>query len=322
MANELHNGSPSSIISAHLRPWKGRPLQPWFPAVTMLTSECSAHLQDGSDLVIVWDACLSQRSTTDAFIVTNDAHVQVWRERQMEVRRSHPLDAKIVEYKSLETGECWRALPDTLSASDKLKGLLLAINMSEDLSLPKSELIELVEHLRKIMVLKHAWKPKEFRKMFRVTSTVAWLVARCSTEGQNVRFLSDEDNMWNNKAQREDVERMLHILTEQACLHSLGRTSWSHYDSGGRYSMPAEDLVAVADRAAGVVAFVAGETRKNGPSEINFPQPKQGRECSKQERLAKWFWARENADLKRVALVIEGGTPESAQARLLTCSFT
>lgn len=302
--------------------WKQHPLQPWFPQVSAVIAPFAGRIQDDSDLVIVWDACISKECTTDAFIVTSDAHVQTWREKQAEVRATHPLNGKVVEYKNLGTGERWRALPNTLNAADSLQGLLLAINISEDWVLPDSELGGIVNHLRSIELLKFDWKPKEFRKLYRITGTIAWLISRSSKPRQAVRFLSDRDNIWNKEVQRGDVERMLTVLTEQACPHTLGQTSWSHYYSKGQYSMPAVDLVAIADRAAGVVAFAASVTRKHGPAEIQFPQAKQSRECSKEEKLARWFWGSDNPNLKRVALIVEGDTLDSAKAKLLACSFT
>lgn len=301
--------------------WKGRPLQPWFPCIAQVTSSFLASIQHESDLAIVWDACSPDNCTTDAFIITFDSHVQAWRERNRHVRENHPLNAKVVEYKSLGDGVRWRALPDTLTASDGLQGLLLALNIPDGLILPDSELGGMVDHLKSIEVLKYDWKAKEFRKMYRVTSTVAWLIAQCAREGQHVRFLSDEDNIWNNNVQQEDVERMLSILCDQACLHGPGKTTWSTYCSHGRYSMLAEDLVAIADRAAGVVGFVAGETRKLGPSVIQFPHGKRGQECAREERLSRWFWASDSVALYRIALVVEGDDIESANAKLLACAF-
>lgn len=314
-------GNKKIALDSHRSEWKRRPLQPWFPDIASIVLPFINNFQDTGDLVIVWDACFSKAITTDAFVVTSDTHVQVWRERQIEVRSKHPLTAKILEYKNLGDGVRWRALPDTLDAANGLRGLLLVLNIPDNLVLPDSVLEATIDHLKSIEVLKHDWKPKEFRKMFRVASTVAWLVARCSTEGQNVRFLSDEDNVWNNTSQQGDMQRMLGVFYAQAGPHKLGRRTWSTYCSKGRYSMSAEDLVAITDRAAGVVDFVASQTRKNGPSMIQFPQAKQGRECSKEERLSKWLWGNHNADLNRVVLMIEGDTLDSVKAKVLACSF-
>ena len=118
------------------------------------------------------------------------------------------------------------------------------------------------EQLKKGNTLKASWTFESFERMARTTQFVSMLIAGLCSEGQNVCWISDEDEMFESPQKSEDTLRLLTACQKMNVKWPLGklRAGTTKLDEGDRFE---EDFAAIADLAAGAFGELVMKLKPN-----------------------------------------------------------
>lgn len=193
------------------------------------------------------------------------------------------------------------ALPPFLTAAATLPGLLVTILINKRISnLSHGEIL----HRSPSLTLRHNWTPRALERMARTTHFVALLIGRFSQRGQNVYWISDEDELFGNVAKSRDLTDLLAMWSGLYVPHALGEigAGTTSMDPGDRFE---EDVVAIPDLFAGALRefLIRGRTvwGDHVPSGLAFQEP-QGLSDKSQLVLS---WLATESSLDSVTLLFE-----------------
>jgi hypothetical protein len=179
--------------------------------------------------------------------------VHEWNVLREAVRREFLADRRRMEFKGLNDGYRRRALPWFLCAADRIPGCCIAIGIDKRIDgvFIKRDMVSEM-HLR--ASLEATWKFKSLETMIRVVQFVAIFMAVFSNPGQNVYWISDEDELFAG-AKLTDTKRMIEKFTSAYIEHPLGEVGLgtTKIDEADRFD---EDCASVADLVAGATAEV------------------------------------------------------------------
>jgi hypothetical protein len=120
----------------------------------------------------------------------------------------------------------------------------------------------LLEQLKKDGILKASWTLESFKRMARMTNFVSILIAGLCSEGQNIFWLSDEDEMFESPQKSADTLRLLSSFLKMYVKWPLGKLAagTTKMDEGDRFE---EDFAAIADLAAGAFGELVMKLQKD-----------------------------------------------------------
>lgn len=196
-----------------------------------------------------------------------------------------------------------KSLMSFLRAADTIPGLLATFLIDKKIAYFLSE--QIPEDVSKSQVGKLSrWNEKSFTKLTRIGQLGAMLVAGVSSTGQDVLWITDQDEIASNKEKLTEATNvfahyMCHYLT-----HNMGhfRFGTTKSDNG---SMELEDLAALPDLAAGAMSELMSCTIKQlgrSHGRVKTPLPKDV--SKKAHAILAWLAEREHL-LKRIAICID-----------------
>ncbi|HET9131357.1 MAG TPA: hypothetical protein VFO86_10440, partial [Terriglobia bacterium] len=206
---------------------------------------------DGPTLAIYSDYGGNSRESrfkTISLLFIDMERVHSWNVLREAVRKKYLPDGRRMEFKGLNDGCRRRALPWFLRAADQIPGFCVAIGIDKRID---GVLItkDMVSELHRRGSLKGTWNFKSLDAMFRVVHFVAMFLAVLSHPGQNVYWISDEDELFASPNKTFDTKRMLETFTSAYIQHPLGELGLgtTKIDEADRFD---EDSAAVADLIA------------------------------------------------------------------------
>lgn len=164
-------------------------------------------------------------------------------------------------FKKLDESVRQRALIPFLRAADQMHGLCLCVAVNKQIdTLGGGRLM--FEQLKKEGILKASWTFESFERMARTTQFVSLLIAGLCSEGQNVCWISDEDEMFESPQKSEDTLRLLTASQRMNIKWPLGKlhAGPTKLDEGDRFE---EDFAAIADLAAGAFGELVMKLKPN-----------------------------------------------------------
>lgn len=236
-------------------------------------------------------------------ILDFDSSVE-WQILRQKIRREILKDPRRMSFKQLSEPVRQRALVPFLRAADQINGLCLSIAVNKKInSLGGGK--RLFEKLTQEKVIKAPWRFDGFERMARTAHFVSLLVAGLCSKGQNVLWLSDQDEMFGSSAKIEDTLRMLTSYFRTYVDWPMGnvRAGTTQMDEGDRFE---EDIVAIPDLAAGALAELVMTMKSNSPSSVT-EIPAVGLVSAvspKSDVLLSWL-SDDTQNLKRAALVFD-----------------
>jgi len=151
------------------------------------------------------------------------------------------------------------ALIPFLLAADRLNGLCLSIAVNKQIdALCGGRWI--YGQLKKEGILKASWTIESFERMSRTAQFVTLLTAGLCSEGQNVFWISDQDEMFESPQKSDDTLRMLSSYHKTYINWPMGsmRVGTTKMGEGDRFE---EDFAAISDLAAGALAELVMRTK-------------------------------------------------------------
>lgn len=240
-----------------------------------------------------------------ALLFANTADLGGWVSQTGLVRRRHLRDRRRFAFSKLGDKRRRRALGPFLGAANAVPGLLVAILISKrvgslfrrDDEAPPPDL-EDYGH----------WDRTVLERVLRIVHFVGFFLAGLSSPGQNVVWITDEDDVAANADRLRELTNLVAGVSAAYLDHKLGhlRVGTTAIDPGP----VAEDFVAIADLTAG--ALTEYFTHCGGITSFRHgvmtPAPTDL--LPKARRILNWF-SDNSQPLRRLVYVVdEGATPD------------
>jgi hypothetical protein len=211
-----------------------------------------------------------------SFLVADLAFCWLWDEFREKVRREILGDSRSMSYKKLMSDKRRaKALVPFLRAANTIPGLSVTFLINKEITslfsepIPENSSISQVGELGK-------WKEQAFGKLSRIGHLGAMLIACMSAPGQDVLWITDQDEIAPNVGKLTEATRIIGHYLNHYLSHNIGhfRFGTTQSDSG---SMEIEDLAALPDLTAGAMSEImprAFENQGIPPEQMFVPLPK------------------------------------------------
>ena len=237
---------------------------PWAKAFNDLVRNLPLPTLKGREVIIATDTSgLHRQSRFEVLgivIFDFDSSTQ-WEILRQLVRREFLKDSRRMAFNKLDDSVRQRALIPFLRAADQMQGLCLCVAVNKQIDMLGGGRL-MFEELKKGNSLKASWTFESFERMARTTQFVSMLIAGLCSEGQNVCWISDEDEMFESPQKSEDTLRLLTACQKMNVKWPLGklRAGTTKLDEGDRFE---EDFAAIADLAAGAFGELVMKLKPN-----------------------------------------------------------
>ncbi len=299
------------------------PIYPWVRTLDrIITSVAPANMRGPTMLIASDYGGIGKRSRyrVNAYLCVDLEACTEWELSRRAVRRRHLADGRRMSYKDLSDRRRAEALVPFLSAAEEIHGLCVAMVFNKtlrDLCLNSGD----YQKMRDVARLEARWKDRELEEVLRQTHVVACLTGGLSQPGQNIYWISDEDDLFGNLKRSGDVARLLSSFSSHYAPHPLGELGigTTALDEGDRAD---EDLAAVADLVAGGLAETTNRLSEvcGGRIPANLAVEYTKKFLPKADLIARWFWTG-GGPLRRVAILFEqqpGGQYSVSKHEMIT----
>jgi hypothetical protein len=280
---------------------------PWVKAFNEGLRSSPLPRLSGRDVIIVTDASGQHKQNPfeaiSLLILDFDSSVQ-WELLRQIVRRDILKDSRRMSFKQLSEPIRQRALIPFLRTADQINGLCLTVAINKQIDMLGGGKW-IYEQLKKGGILKAPWTFVSFERMARTTHFVSLLIAGLCSEGQNVFWISDQDEMFESANKSEDTLRLLSSYQRTYVNRQMGnlRVGTTKMDEGDRFE---EDFASIPDLAAGAFAELAMRIQNESAHSITeIPESGFVSDVSpKTDILLSWL-ADNTQMLKRTSLVFD-----------------
>lgn len=262
-------------------------------------------LRRGSTLLLVGDYGGRHRAATHetiSLLLLDLEYLWLWDELRREVRSNARLNSRRISYKALNDVRRRRALVPFLTAANTIPGLLATFAIDKKLSLRVSEGIPILE--KNPVGDLSDWKPKAFKKLTLVGLLGAMLIAGMSMPGQNVIWISDEDELAPNKLKIRDATKVLGCYVSQISPHAFGHFRFGTTESTTRM-MLFEDAAAIPDLTAGALASFTEKWVAHygcGPGRLMLESPNA---IPPKDRVISAWLAEDHYALRKISFIVD-----------------
>lgn len=240
----------------------------------------------------------------------------VWERLRTELRRRLLPDGRRMSYKQLRDRKRRRALVPFLQAANTLPGMLATVLIDKRI---KSIFRDRGRILPARVGLTDCsrWDTRVLERVLRTVHLISFFIAGLSAPGQDLLWVTDQDEIAPNEPRMRELLDIFVNIGSHYLKHDLRclRIGTTASDTGKR---DVEDLVSVADLAAGAVSRVMTEYRRHGgvpTGDLLVPLPKSV--PLKARNIMDWF-SDDCQPLRRLVYAIEptDGSPKLVLKRL------
>lgn len=227
-----------------------------------------------------------------------------WEAARQELRRGILKDSRRMAFKKLGEPVRRRALVPFLRSADLIQGLCLSVAIHKSITFLEGP-PEMRTQLTGMGTLKADWKSASFERMTTTAHIIGLLLGGLAAAGQNITWISDEDEMFESASKSEDTRRILSAFSSMYVTCELGilRLATTKVDEGDRFE---EDLPAIADLAVGAWSEALAKLHKETGGHItgSIAPTLSDQLSTKADLLLSWF-DDDSHPLKRVALIFD-----------------
>lgn len=227
-----------------------------------------------------------------------------WELSRRSVRSRWLSDGRRMSYKALRDRRRQAALPHFLSAADLISGLLLTVLVDSRIDSmfhsPKEDRDDAS------VAVFSSWPRNSFEKLLRVVHLISLLLAGLSRPGQDVLWITDEDEIAANEQRLRQLVLGFGNVASHYLTHDLGhlRIGTTRSDTGLR---DIEDLTAIPDLVAGAAADSFGTYQGvvGWPPSGDIVVPLAHDTPGKARTIMSWHAGNIDASLKRLIYLID-----------------
>jgi hypothetical protein len=187
-----------------------------------------------------------------SFLVIDPRSLAAWEETRRQIRSSVLKDDRRIAFKSLGDHRRRAALMPFLRGASRLRGVCAVFAIHR--SIPSMFSRTGPSDPDKIPIsLQARWTRKTFERILRIADLLSLLLAGVSWPGQNILWITDNDDIVADLNHHQDTVNILGNVSSHYLAHSLGhlRVATARSDRGDRQL---EDLLSIPDLTAGAVA--------------------------------------------------------------------
>ena len=249
-----------------------------------------------------------------SFVFVNPENLLPWDVSRCALRDRLRLGARRISYKALNDGKRRRALFPFLEAANLIPGILVnvLIDRGVETTFESKDPIEL-ELARSDLF--PGWSPVIVERALRVVHLVSFFLGGLSAPGQDVLWITDEDDIVANETRLRQLVAVFARISSHYLPHNLRhlRIGTARSDTGRR---DLEDLLAIADLAAGALQEMV---KQQGVPIGAFWLPSPTDLPAKTRSILDWF-SDETTFLKRLVYVLDED-PDSGKLRITSMKF-
>jgi hypothetical protein len=240
-----------------------------------------------------------------------------WNCLRAEVRAKLLGDGRSMSWKKLNSDSRREAafLP-FLRAANHICGLSIALGFHRDpaFRIPADGIRPFLESLH----LSANWKTRGFEKMFRIAYCTSMLVAGLSSPGQDIHWVSDQDDAFANEVIEKDTVGVFAKLLTIFSPHKFGQVRYGTTAQGVEPLLQ-EDLIAIPDLMCGAACEILTAIKREY-TDIPEIYSRLPRLASRPQAFLKWFgsgpWP-----LKRYICAFESRKGRAASVKILDPSL-
>ncbi|HEV8641082.1 MAG TPA: hypothetical protein VGV13_08290 [Methylomirabilota bacterium] len=250
-----------------------------------------------------------------ALLLANTSDLSAWVSETHQIRHRYLRDRRRFAFSKLGDTRRRRALGPFLETANAMPGLLVAVLISKragSLFLQNNQAAPL-----DLMQYDH-WNRTVLERMLRVVHFVSFFLAGLSSPGQNVIWITDEDDIAANPDRLRELTNLAATVSASYLDHNLGhlRVGTTAIDTGP----VTEDFVAIADLTAGALAEYL--TRRGGVAAfirgVMTPAPTDL--LPKAWRILNWF-SDNSQPLRRLVYLIDESSIEPGRVVVTSLRF-
>jgi hypothetical protein len=249
-----------------------------------------------------------------SFVFVNPENLLAWDTTRCSLRDRLRLGSRRMSYKALNDGRRRRALSPFLEAANLIPGILVSVLIDRGVQTvfergTPNGLVAIRSELFP------DWNAAVVERALRVVHLVSFFLAGLTAPGQDVLWITDEDDIVANEARLRQLVSVFARISSHYLTHSLRhlRIGTSRSDTGRR---DLEDLLAIADLSAG---SLQEGVKKQGVPTGEFWLPSPTDLPAKTRSILDWF-ADGTTLLKRLVYVLDE-TPDSGKLRITSMKF-
>lgn len=248
-----------------------------------------------------------------SFLIMDLERNQHWVSAQSVFRASNLHDRRRMSFKNLNDKKRLGALPEFLRMANSIDGWLVTFCLTRNVkSIFRSD-----DYDEFPTELKGVWKSQVVEEALRILHFSSFILTGLSRINQDLILIFDQDAIASNQYQLSKLTTAFGNVWSNYAEHKLRniRCGTTQNDDG---TLALEDLVAIADIAAGAVCEVASEMKASNRSpKLNLLTPFPARLSEKSRYIAAWL-AVSDCPLQRVTCFIDAaGEPQKMTAKLV-----
>jgi hypothetical protein len=232
-----------------------------------------------------------------SFLLLDEASVARYKHDTRLIRDTLQNCDRTVSFKRLLDGVTARMVPHFLAAADRLNGILFSVGVDKSI---KYMIPDAVGGLPDRF---NHWQTGAFERMLRIANVATMLFACLLVEGQNVVWISDEDQIMSSDRHGQDAVEAMTELARRYFPIKLGSLTAMPVSRVRADDRPlAEDLLCIPDLAAGALCdFTTGSLpdERTASTQIVVPVTNQPRKRARP--ILNWY-ADESQSLKKLFL--------------------
>ena len=222
-----------------------------------------------------------------SFIIADADASREWPERRRQVRREFLSDGRRMSFKNMNDRQRRQALIPFLEAAEYLEGHVVSVVVTKDLG-RLSTGTDSMAVWQRLYGLQARWDVKAFEQMVRVAHFFSLFLSAWSAKGMDVSWITDDDQIVANADRLEDAHQFAARMTWLYVPHQLGEFMMNTVAVDGE-ERGIEDLLAIPDLAAGMLAEVVGAPSAD-PAHPKRRLFKDEGLSIKSEIISDWFW--------------------------------
>lgn len=276
-------------------------------ASSRIQEDCLRSLRSAASLLMFSDyggAHKHARYEVLSFLVSTVHGLQSFDTERRRLREGSLGVERRMSYKALNDRVRVRSLRAYLDATDQLQGLLV------NFALDKRATDRLSEGYTSDTAFGHLgrWADRPFGKLTRVGHLAAILIEGVRRDGQNLIWITDEDEIAPNDPKHAEATKILGHYLNSYCSEAMGhfRFGTTASDAG---DLLIEDLAAAPDLAAGclgeVLSLIVPHPESSSVERLFLPAG--GGIPAKVIDIATWL-ADSSGTLKKLNLVVDGSS--------------
>lgn len=274
---------------------------PWLPRLEQILRECSTFAATEGQYILASDYS-GHHKTSSHFVYSFsllDANLGPWMRLRNTLRQNYLNDSRRISFKGMNDARQRAALNPFLEAAEWLRGCIVSVAFDK-----RMEALRPTKSLLSSGLLAGNWKVAPAHDMFIKALIASSILGRWVPRGADIYWLSDRDSSLANDALADDMHmttaNLYNLLTfeNQNSVTTGSPEFFLGTPEAWIEPLVAEDLIALSDLSAGMVAEMVSSIYQTYPSRLlsKMGVVMQDFELNRKvDIISDWYWHRSSS---------------------------